>query len=430
MDEILVKSRKALSGDVRISGSKNGTLPLLAGALLVDGETIIENVPHITDVAVMVKMLRALGAKCELAGPSTLRIDASTIDSVSAPYNLVREMRGSFYVAGALLARFGECQVPLPGGCVIGARPVDYHISGFKALGAEITEKYGVMRAQASRLKGSHIFMNASNRSVGATVNLMLAASLAEGTTVIHNASYEPEVVACQEFLSACGVDISGIGGGRLVIEGQDSLQETMVRSIPDRMEAGTFLYATTASGGDVMVHPVRRDDLEVLVDVLRRSGAEIAFDADAAHVRGVDRPLPVDIVTAPFPGFPTDLQPAHGVLSAIAKGTAIIEETIFEGRFNYIDELSRMGADLRIVDSAAVIKGQPRLYGAPVEATDIRAGAALLIGALIAEGNTLMANAHLLDRGYERIVEKLQALGADIERRGQTQSRKALCLA
>ncbi len=430
MDEIVITGGRPLTGRVRASGSKNGTLPLLAAALLIDGETVIDNVPGIEDVGTMIQMIRALGAKCEFIGPSKLRIDARTVSSVTARYDLVRKMRASFYVAGPLLARFGECEVPLPGGCVIGSRPVDFHINGFKALGAEVVEKHGVVKARAPRLHGTRIFMDPRVRSVGATVNIMLASALAEGTTILENASREPEVVSCQEFLVDCGADIEGIGSATVMIRGVEKLHECSVRAIPDRLEAGTFLYGAAAAGGDITVEDCNPQHLEIVLDVLRRAGAAVTTGPDWVRLRAVGRPLPVDIMTAPYPGYPTDLQPNHGVLASIARGTTIIEETIFDARYNYTDELARMGAHIRIVDSAAIIKGQPRLYAAPVEATDIRAGAALVLAGIVAEGQTEISGASFLDRGYENIEGKLRSLGAEITRWSDAQSRKALCLA
>ena len=430
LDEYLVTGGKQLAGSVRVSGSKNGTLPLLAASLLIDGVTVIDNVPDIMDVGTMIEMLRRLGAKCDFIGPTKLRIDASNIHDVEAPYDLVRKMRGSFYVAGPLLSRFGACRVPLPGGCVIGSRPVDFHIQGFKALGAEVSERHGVMSARASRLKGTRIFMDPRLRSVGATVNIMMAASLADGTTTIENASREPEVVSCQEFLEGCGADIKGIGTATVTVVGVPRLHGSEVRAIGDRMEAGTYLYAAAATGGDITVTGVNPLHMEIVLDVLRRAGAGITTGTDWVRLRAVGRPLPVDIMTAPFPGYPTDLQPTHGVLASVARGTSIIEETIFDARYNYTDELARMGAHVRIVDSAAIIKGQPRLYAAPVEATDIRAGAALIIAGLVAEGQTEISGACFLDRGYENIEGKLRILGAEVTRRSEAQSRIPVCLA
>ena len=419
-----------LEGTVRVAGSKNGTLPLLAAALLVEGETIIENVPDIHDVATMIEMLRRLGAKCNFLSPGVLKIDATNLTSVSAPYDLVRRMRGSFYVAGPLLARFGAAEVPLPGGCVIGSRPVDFHVRGFRALGAEVEEKHGMMYAQATKLKGTRIYMDPRFRSVGATVNIMLAAALAEGTTAIENASREPEVVACQQFLLGCGADVQGVGSATVVINGVKRLRGSRFTSIPDRMEAGTFMYAAAITGGDVTLEAVSPYHMDYVLETLRQAGVNLTIEPNRIRVRADGRAAPVDITTAPYPGFPTDLQPAHGVLAATATGTSIIEETIFDARYNYIDELIRMGASVKIVDRAAIFKGVPKLYAAPVEASDIRAGAALILAGIVADGETEITGAEFLDRGYENIEAKLSALGARITRRGVRRSEEALCWA
>jgi UDP-N-acetylglucosamine 1-carboxyvinyltransferase len=426
--KIIVTGGQPLEGKVRASGSKNGTLPLLAAALLVPGETILENVPRIEDVRTMLEMLQALGARWEWLGPGELRIDARGVNRTVAPYDLVRRMRGSFYVAGALLARFREAEVPLPGGCVIGPRPVDFHLAGFRALGAQIEEQHGVMRARAAQLRGGRINLDPRFRSVGATINIMLAACLAEGTTVIENASREPEVVSCQEFLSRCGARIQGIGASTVVIEGVTQLHPTRYRAIPDRMEAGTFLLAGALTGGDVTVEDVRPDHMHAPLEKLEEAGFVVHNYGDALRVRGGPRPRAIDITTAPYPGFPTDLQPNFGVLAAVAEGTSVIEETIFEARFNYADELARMGADIRVVGRAAIIRGVDKLFGAPVEATDIRAASALLLAGLIAEGKTEIDGAQFLDRGYEDAVGKLRALGAHIERLEQGAQETAVC--
>jgi UDP-N-acetylglucosamine 1-carboxyvinyltransferase len=405
-----------LEGIAQVSGSKNGSLPLLAAALLVDGEVVLHNIPDIRDIRTMIKMLRALGAKIEFREDGGLSIDASNITSVSAPYDLVRRMRGSFYVAGPLLARFGEASVPLPGGCVIGSRPVDFHIRGFKALGAEVEEKYGVMHGTARNLVGTRIYMDPRLRSVGATVNLMFAASLAEGTTVIENASREPEVVDCQEFLHACGADIEGIGTTTLRVTGVDSLHGCEWTSIPDRMEAGTFLIAGALTRGDVTVEPIEPEHMRIVTDLFEQAGCDIQYAERSVRLRMDDRPEAVDVMTAPYPGYPTDLQPNTGVLMSVAKGASVIEETIFDARFNYVDELLRMGADVRVMEGAAIFKGVPQLFGAPVVATDIRAGAALILAGLCAEGVTEVSGGTLVDRGYEDITGKLRGLGARIE--------------
>ncbi|NLO07896.1 MAG: UDP-N-acetylglucosamine 1-carboxyvinyltransferase [candidate division WS1 bacterium] len=405
-----------LEGTASVSGSKNGSLPLLAAALLVDDEVVLHNIPAISDIKTMIRMLRALGARAEFREDGGLVIDGSSVNSVSAPYDLVRRMRGSFYVAGPLLARFGEAQVPLPGGCVIGSRPVDFHVRGFKALGAEVEEKYGVMHATAKRLRGTRIYMDPRLRSVGATVNLMLAASLADGKTVIENASREPEVVDCQEFLAACGARIDGIGTTTLEITGVDRLHGAEWSAIPDRMEAGTYLIAGALTRGDVTIEPVEPDHLRMVTEMLQQTGCSVEFSDRRVRLRMDSRPLAVDVMTAPYPGYPTDLQPNTGVLMSIARGASVVEETIFDARFNYVDELLRMGADVRVMEGAAIFKGVPQLFGAPVVATDIRAGAALILAGLCAEGVTEISGGTLVDRGYEDITAKLRGLGAHIE--------------
>ncbi len=417
MERLYITGGKRLSGSVAISGSKNGSLPLLAASLLIDGEVVLRNIPHIDDVNTMIEMLRALGAGCDFAVDGVLRIDGSSVSSVRAPYDLVRKMRGSFYVAGPLLARFGEAQVPLPGGCVIGSRPVDFHIKGFKALGAEVEEKYGVMRGRATSLRGARIYMDPRLRSVGATINLMLAATLAEGSTIIENASREPEVVNCQRFLTACGAEMEGIGTTTLVINGVEKLHGCEWRAISDRMEAGTFLIAGALTRGAVTVEQVEPEYMERVVDLLRQTGAYVELAEDAVTLQTNERAQAVDVMTAPYPGYPTDLQPATGVLMATALGTSVIEETVFDARFNYVDELARMGADVRVMEGLAIFKGVPQLYAAPVEATDIRAGAALILAGLAAEGTTELTGGYLVDRGYEDVVGKLRRLGAEIHR-------------
>ncbi len=432
MQQLLVAKSEPLSGSVTISGSKNGTLPLLAATMLVEGESIIENVPAIHDVATMIEMLRALGIECTFIGPGVLKVDATDIRSSQAPYHLVRQMRGSFYVAGPLLGRLGEAHVPLPGGCVIGSRPVNFHIHGFGALGAEVEEKYGLMQARAPKgLHGGRVYLDPRWRSVGATVNVMLAAALAEGTTIIENASCEPEVVACTQFLRQCGADIEGVGSNTLTIRGVDKLHGTRFASIPDRMEAGTIMYAVAVTGGDVVLQSVCPEHMTMVIERLREAGLRIESEDSRLRIIGNgDRPRPVDITTAPYPGFPTDLQPAHGVLASRARGTTVIEETIFDARYNYTDELARMGADIRISGELAIIRGVPKLTGAPVEATDVRAAAALVLAGLGAEGQTIIGGVEFLDRGYEDFEAKLLQLGATMVRRGRDNGKELLCLA
>jgi len=423
---IKIHGGNPLGGEITVSGSKNGTLPLLAAALLIADQSIIENVPRIDDINAMIDMLRALGAKCEFIERSVLSIDASHITSVSAPYDLVRKMRGSFYVAGALLGRLGEAEVPLPGGCVIGSRPVDYHLSGFRALGAVVEERHGIMRARADKLTGSRMYMDSRYRSVGATVNVMLAAVLADGVTVIENASREPEVICCQQFLQQAGADIRGVGTDIVVIKGVEKLHGCRFRSVPDRMEAGTFLIACGVARGDVTVRAVEPRHMGVVLNLLQRAGLKVESGPDYVHAIADKRPHAFEVTTAPYPGFPTDLQPNAGVLGALAVGTTVIQETIFEARFNYIDELKRMGADMQLKDSVAIIRGVPKLYGAPVEATDIRAGSALVVAGLAADGYTEISGAEFLARGYENLEGKLQQLGATITSTPSVEDDKA----
>jgi UDP-N-acetylglucosamine 1-carboxyvinyltransferase len=425
---IIVTGGLPLRGEVRASGSKNGTLPLLAAALLVPGETIIENIPQIRDVLTMLEMIRSLGARWQWVGPGQIRIDATDIKTTVAPYDPVRAMRGSFYVAGALLGRFKSAEVPLPGGCVIGSRPVDFHLAGFRALGAHIDEEHGIMRARAEKLRGSRIYLDPRYRSVGATINIILAACLADGTTILENASREPEVVSCEEMLVRCGARIRGIGAATVVIEGVKRLHGSRFRAIPDRMEAGTYLVAGALTGGDLTVEEVRPDHMHAVLEKLQEAGFVVHNRGTALRIHGHRRPRAVDVSTAPYPGFPTDLQPNFGVLAAVADGTSVIEETIFESRFNYVDELARLGANVRIVGRAAIVRGVERLYGAPVEATDIRAGSAMVLAGLAADGTTDIDGAEFLDRGYEDLVNKLKTVGAQIERVGREGAEATAC--
>lgn len=428
MATISVTGGPPLVGSVTISGSKNGSLPLLAASLLIADEVLLHNIPQIEDVRTMISMLRSLGAKCEEVDSDSLRIDASEVKSVEAPYDLVRKMRGSFYVAGPLLARFGEARVPLPGGCVIGNRPVDLHIKGFRALGATVEDRYGVMHATADRLRGTLVLMDPRLRSVGATVNIMLAAVLAEGTTVIENASREPEVVDCERFLNACGADIRGVGTTTLEIRGVDRLHGCQWSAISDRMEAGTFLIAGALTRGQVTVHPVDPRHLSIVLETLKQTGCEVRTEGDSVTLAMNRRPAAVDVMTAPYPGYPTDLQPSTGVLMSVAQGTSVIEETLFDARFNYVDELIRMGADVRVSQGAAIFRGVPQLYAAPVVATDIRAGAALILAGLVAEGTTEVSGAELVGRGYVDIVGKLRGLGAEISMVPGTAGEQPAC--
>jgi UDP-N-acetylglucosamine 1-carboxyvinyltransferase len=427
VDMLHIVGSQPLHGEVRISGSKNGTLPLLAAALLAEGESQIDNVPDITDIHIMIALLRSLGARCAFVGPGRLKIDATNISSVAPPEHLMRAMRASFYVGGPLLARFGEAEIPLPGGCVLGQRPVDWHLKGFKSLGADVRVEGGVMLAHASRMRGAQIVLDGRMRSVGATVNILFAAVLAEGTTVIENASAEPEVIACEQFLQACGANIHGVGTSRLLVRGVKRLKPARISAIPDRMETGTFLIGGLITRGDVTVTHCCPEHMDIVIPELLRAGAQIERHKDALRIRGYNRPGNIEITTGPYPGFPTDLQPNMAVLATIATGTSVIEETIFDMRFSYTDELMRLGADIQIKDRVAIIRGVEKLSGAPVVAMDLRAGSALVLAGLVASGRTEVSGADKLDRGYENFEGKLTALGAQVHRERHA-IEEALC--
>lgn len=414
MEKFTVDGGSRLTGTVRVSGSKNSALGILVGAALADGECLLHNMPDETDIRIMIEILNELGVRAEWTGPDTLRVVTTHLRSYQAPYELVRRMRASFYVAGLLLARVGKAEVPLPGGCSLGSRPVDYHIKGFQALGADVTISHGLMKAEATRLVGTKLYINRS--SVGTTVNMMLAASLAEGQTVLENAAKEPEIVDLAIFLNGMGAKIKGAGTNVIKIEGVRRLSGTEYAIIPDRVEAGTLMIAAACSRGDVIVEEVVPEHLRAVVLNLQEAGVTVEEDATRFHVVAKERPRAVDTETSPYPGFPTDLQQPFVALMATAEGTSIIRETIFD-RFRYVDELRRMGADIKVERDTAIVRGVERLTGAPVEVTDLRAGAALLCAALAADGRTEMVGVEHIDRGYENIDLKLGSLGAKITR-------------
>jgi len=414
MEKLVILGGKALRGTVRISGGKNSSLAIITAACLAPGVSVLENVPMCRDVVTLTAILEALGARIELQG-GRMTIDARLLTTHVAPYELCRQMRASFYTAGLLLGRLQRAQVPLPGGCVIGSRPVDFHLRGFTALGALVEIEHGYMKATADRLTGTTFFVPRS--SVGTTINLMLAASLASGTTVLDNAAREPEVVDTAVFLSLLGAHIKGAGTNAITIEGTDDLHGASYAIIPDRLEAGTYLLAAAATGGDVLVAQMIPEHISALLAKLEESGATVDRGTDGVRVRAGGLHRGVQLDTAPYPGFATDLHPPFAALLAVADGASRIRETVFESRFGYVDELRRMGADIRAEGDFALINGVPYLTGAPVEAVDIRGGAAVLIGALAARGVTEIATLANLDRGYEQVEEKLSALGADIRR-------------
>lgn len=415
MATLFVQGGHTLRGDVAISGSKNSALGILAAAALARGECVIENVPKHTDVFYMCRILRELGVDVHLDTQGRFHVDGSHLSQTKPSYELARKIRASVYLAGLLLARLGEAEVPLPGGCAIGSRPVDYHLRAFESLGADVKVEHGFMKVRASRLVGTKIYINRA--SVGASVNAILAATFARGTTVLENAAKEPEIVDLCIFLNAMGAQIRGAGTETIRIQGVDTLSPVEYSIIADRLEAATFMIAVGASGGDVTLHNIVPEHLRTPIAKLEEAGIQIEQGDSELVVRALNRPHRVDVETAVYPGFPTDLQQPFVALMASADGTSIVRETVFSDRFRYVDELRRMGADVKVEQDAAIIRGIDRLTGAPVEAFDLRAGAAMVVAALGADGETAIHGAEILDRGYEGLDTKLQALGADVYR-------------
>jgi UDP-N-acetylglucosamine 1-carboxyvinyltransferase len=414
MDYIEIEGGVRLNGCARISGAKNATLPIMASLLLVGGETRLRNVPRLRDVATFSQVLQALGAKIR-AGSHELVVDTTTIDGYEAPYDLMKTMRASFLVLGPLLARTGRAKVSLPGGCAIGARPVNLHLKGLQALGARLEIEQGYVHAHVDRLHGTTIGLPFP--TVTGTEHIMMAAALAEGMTVIDNAAREPEVVNLADVLNRMGARVAGAGGTRIVIEGVPQLQPATHEIIPDRIEAGTFLVAGAITGGDVTIGSCRPEHLTALIECLRAVGAGVDVGDDWVRVTGMDRARPIDITTAPYPGFPTDMQAQMMALLSRAVGTSMISETVFENRFMHAAELCHMGAVIHIDGAKAIVTGVPALYGVPVMATDLRASASLILAGLAAQGITTVSRVYHLDRGYEHIEVKLAALGAKIRR-------------
>ncbi len=417
MDKLLIRGGRRLEGEVTISGAKNAALPELCAALLTTDPVTLTNVPRLQDVNTTIKLLRMLGAGAERseAQPDSVSINASTVNSHEATYDLVKTMRASILVLGPLLARFGEAKVSLPGGCAIGSRPVDQHIKGMQAMGAEITVEHGYILARAKRLKGARITTDMV--TVTGTENLMMAATLAEGETVLENAAQEPEIPDLAEMLIAMGAKIQGHGTSKIRIQGVERLHGANHRIVPDRIEAGTFLCAVAAAGGNVVLRRARADHLDAVIDKLREAGASIEAGADWIRVKSDTRPRAVGFRTSEYPAFPTDMQAQFMVLNCIASGTAKVTETIFENRFMHVNELVRLGAKIEVDGHTAVVQGVERLSGATVMATDLRASASLVIGGLVADGETVVERIYHLDRGYDQMETKLRGIGADIER-------------
>lgn len=415
MDKFIVFGGAQLEGEVRVSGAKNAVLPLMAATLLSTGPTTITNVPNLRDVRTMLKLLEEMGSRTEHEGESIL-IDTSNLLRQEAPYELVRTMRASVLVLGPLVARYGKARVSLPGGCAIGARPIDMHLMGLKRLGAEIELKGGYIEASCKgRLKGTSIRFE--QPTVGGTENIMMAACLAEGRTIIENAAREPEIVELARMLNKMGAKVQGAGSALLVIDGVEELSPVEHRVMADRIEAGTLLIAAIATRGNVLVRECPTEDMEAVIEKLRCVGAQLTPEEDGLRVQMSGDILPVDIRTQPHPGFPTDMQAQMMALMSISNGRAAISETIFENRFMHVSELRRMGADIICEGPMAVVRGKPQLDGAPIMATDLRASACLVIAGLVAKGITEIRRIYHLDRGYDRIENKLMALGAKIQR-------------
>jgi UDP-N-acetylglucosamine 1-carboxyvinyltransferase len=415
MDRLIIQGGVRLAGEIRISGAKNSALPLMCAALLTRGQLTLSNVPHLRDVTTMLRLLAQMGVEVSLDDRLGLTLNAERLSEPLAPYDLVKTMRASILVLGALVARCGVARVSLPGGCAIGLRPVDVHIKGLQALGAEISVEQGYITARAKRLKGATIVMDLV--TVTGTENLMMAACLAEGTSVLENAAREPEVVDLATCLRAMGARVAGAGTDVITIEGVARLNGAAHRIMPDRIETGTFLAAAAATGGRVVLHGTDAGLLEAVLSKLREAGAELQTGNGTISLSMPGRPKAVDVRTAPYPAFPTDMQAQLMALNAVAEGTAVITETVFENRFMHAQELQRLGADIEISGNAAVVRGVGKLQGAAVMATDLRASASLVIAGLVAEGETTVDRIYHLDRGYECIEEKLAQLGARIRR-------------
>jgi UDP-N-acetylglucosamine 1-carboxyvinyltransferase len=416
LDKLQITGGKPLEGEVRISGAKNATLPILAGALLADGPVTISNVPHLHDVTTMIELLGRMGVSVTVDEKMRITIDASTLTECFAPYELVKTMRASILVLGPLLARFGKADVSLPGGCAIGARPVNIHVAGLQALGADIHIEGGYIRARAGRLKGARLVLDTV--TVTGTENLMMAAALADGETVLENAAREPEVVDLAEFLIAMGAKIQGAGTDKIVIQGVEKLHGTHYEVLPDRIEAGTYLVAGVITSGHVRVKQVRAGHLDAVLAKLTECGADVTTGDTwiEADMRG-RRPKAVDLRTAPYPAFPTDMQAQFAALNTVANGVGTIVETIFENRFMHMLEMRRMGAEIRLEGNTAIIHGVEHLNAAPVMATDLRASASLVLAGLVAQGQTEIERIYHIDRGYEAIEEKFAQIGAQIKR-------------
>lgn len=415
MEQYIMKGGNPLVGDVTISGAKNAALGILAASIMTDEDVVIENLPDVSDINALLDAIRHLGAKVERPDRHTVRINARDIHAVTVEDEHMRKIRASYYFIGALLGKYKSAEVPLPGGCTIGSRPIDQHLKGFRALGASVDIIHGAVVAKADHLTGKHIFLDMV--SVGATINIMMAAAMAEGNTTIENAAREPHVVDVANFLNSMGANIKGAGTDVIRIKGVDKLHGTTYSIIPDQIEAGTFMCAAAATMGDIMVKNVIPKHLEATTAKLEEIGCQVEEFDDAVRVVANKRLKRTNVKTMPYPGYPTDMQPQFAVALVLAEGTSIVTESIFENRFKYADELARMGANIKVEGNTAIIDGVEKLTGARVSAPDLRAGAALVIAGLASEGITIVDDIVYIQRGYERFEEKLRSLGAEIEK-------------
>lgn len=414
MEQYIIKGGQPLVGEVSISGAKNAALPLLAAAIMTDEMVTIDNLPDVKDINVLLQAMESIGVKIDRVNRNCVKIQAGDIRTTRVDYEHIRKIRGSYYLVGALLGRFHKAEVVLPGGCNIGSRPIDQHIKGFKALGAEVFIAHGMIMTEAERLMGNHIYMDVV--TVGATINVMLAAALAQGRTIIENAAKEPHIVDVANMLNSMGANIKGAGTDVIRINGVPKLHGTEYSVIPDQIEAGTFMFAAAATKGNVLVKNVIPKHLESIAAKLLEIGCTVEEYDDAVRVIGCENPQNTHVKTLPYPGFPTDMQPQIAVTLALSTGTSIVTESLFENRFKYVDELSRMGAKIKVEGNTAIIDGVSGFTGAEITAPDLRAGAALVIAALAAEGFSLIDDIVYIQRGYERFEEKLRELGAKIE--------------
>jgi len=415
MEQYIINGGNPLVGEVEIGGAKNAALAILAAAIMTDETVVIDNLPDVRDINVLLQAIEGIGARVERVGKHTVKINGSTIGELSIDYEYIKKIRASYYLLGALLGKYKRAQVALPGGCNIGSRQIDQHIKGFKALGAEVRIEFGLILAQAEALVGSHIYLDVV--SVGATINIMLAAAMAEGNTIIENAAKEPHIVDVANFLNSMGANIKGAGTDVIRIKGVDRLRKTEYSIIPDQIEAGTFMLAAAATKGDITVKNVIPKHLEATTAKLIEIGCEVEEFDDAVRVVASKNLHHTNVKTLPYPGFPTDMQPQIAVVLAMSEGTSIVAESIFENRFKYVDELERMGAKVKVEGNTAIINGVEKFTGAQVSAPDLRAGAALVIAGLAAEGITLVDDIMYIERGYEDFEKKLSSLGAQIEK-------------